>query len=154
MAMHLSSSEWAFGALEEAEQAYRELQMAGYRPDQISLDVREDCPLCSRDDPAVAKMVVAGQAAGVLLGFVIGMLTILSPSASPATGAGWVTWALKATVVLSWSLAGGILGSMLGAALSEAVPSVRQRRQGLVHVHYTLRVEGEPEAAERILSGR
>jgi len=141
-----------FESREDAEEAVRELEANGYTDAEIGFlaphQVREHA----------ARTVFGGAAAGTVAGAagVTGLLAAASgfvlPGVGPVVGAGLLGAALVGVPV--GSVAGGMLGTVLGLHLAEASPSDYEERlrrgRSLVTVRSTTQRD---EQARAILAG-
>ena len=138
----------------QAEQAVKDLEMAGVQHSEISLvanrHVSEKYANVDESSPAATGAsvgAVVGGGAGLLAG--VGLLAI--PGLGPVVAAGWL--ASTALGLVAGSAAGGLVGALVGAGSSEDdahVYSEAVRRGGTL---LTVQSDQPREKIEAILNG-
>jgi hypothetical protein len=119
-----------YDSLPSAEAALRELDRAGFRPDNVSL-IRST----PREDDQAAKAVqhgdlapksaAIGAGAGGLLGLLVGASLLTIPGVGPIFVAG----------ALAMGLTGAVVGSVLGCMAGWGVPEDHIRQYEIMAIH-------------------
>ena len=139
----------------QAQQAIRELRLAGFREDQIGMTARHDLPdsgdVVDGEESYAAEGGAAGLAAGAGLGVLwgLGVVAGVMPAVGPAIAAGTLA------AILSSAAAGaavaGVAGTLIGLGIprDEAEYYESEFRAGRVIV--SVRVDGRQSEAAAVM---